>query len=133
VVAEYLKLPEVARRLDVSEKTARRYIKAGELPSVFIGGAFRVTEKDLQEFVRAREVHPKAQAPLDLEGGERRESGVHTAGAHMEGQGSLYAYGRRRVLRIASSDLQAIIRGAVRGELSEDEAMAAAIEKAETT
>jgi excisionase family DNA binding protein len=114
VVAEYLKLPEVARRLDISEKTARRYIKSGELPSVLIGGAFRVTEKDLQEFVRAREVHPKAQA-------------------HMEGQGSLHAYGRVRVLRIASSDLRAIIRGAMRGELSEDEAMAAALEKAETT
>jgi transcriptional regulator with XRE-family HTH domain len=61
---------------------------------------------------------------------ERREPGVKPASAHIHGQGSLRAEGT--VLRIASPDLQAIIRGAVRGELSEEEAMAAAHEKAET-
>jgi excisionase family DNA binding protein len=60
-VADYLKIPELARRLDVSEKTARRYVKAGTLPSTFIGGAYRVTEDDLEEFFRAREVRPKVE------------------------------------------------------------------------
>ncbi len=60
-MADYLKIPELARRLDVSEKTARRYVKAGALPSTFIGGAYRVTEADLEEFFRAREVRPKVQ------------------------------------------------------------------------
>jgi len=59
-VAEYLKIPEVARRLDVSEKTARRYVKAGTLPSTFIGGAYRVTEEGLEEFVHRAEVKPEA-------------------------------------------------------------------------
>jgi excisionase family DNA binding protein len=57
-VAEYLKLTEVARRLDVSEKTARRYVKSGALPSVFIGGAYRVSEGDLEEFLDNAKVDP---------------------------------------------------------------------------
>jgi excisionase family DNA binding protein len=70
-VADYLKIPELARRLDVSEKTARRYVKAGVLPSTFIGGAYRVTEVDLEAFLRGAEVkpggevHPKAPPDLD--------------------------------------------------------------------
>jgi excisionase family DNA binding protein len=69
-MGEYLKLPEVARRLDVSEKTARRYVKAGALPSVFIGNAYRVSEEDLEEYLRDARVQPeeppKAAAPPSL-------------------------------------------------------------------
>jgi excisionase family DNA binding protein len=71
VLAEYMKLTEVARRLDVSEKTARRLVKAGKLPSVFIGGAFRVSEEDLAEFLEAAKVDPgkaAASSQLDLNG-----------------------------------------------------------------
>jgi excisionase family DNA binding protein len=64
-VAEYLKLPEVARRLDVSEKTARRYVKSGELPSVFIGGAYRVSEEDLEKFLSGAKVVPGGGYPKD--------------------------------------------------------------------
>jgi excisionase family DNA binding protein len=64
VVADYLKLPEVARRLDVSEKTARRMVKSGSLPAVFIGGAYRISEEALAEFLENAKVEPgKAQAP----------------------------------------------------------------------
>jgi excisionase family DNA binding protein len=67
-VAEYLKLPEVARRLDVSEKTARRYVKSGALPSVFLGGAYRVSEADLAEFLESARVQPgKVEAPTSRE------------------------------------------------------------------
>jgi excisionase family DNA binding protein len=62
-VADYLKIPELARRLDVSEKTARRYIKAGTLPSTFIGGAYRVTEEDLETFLHGAEVKPEDVSP----------------------------------------------------------------------
>ncbi|MDP9487450.1 MAG: helix-turn-helix domain-containing protein [Actinomycetota bacterium] len=63
-MADYLKIPEVARRLDVSEKTARRYVKDGTLPSVFVGGAYRVSEEDLDEYLREARVQPgKAGAP----------------------------------------------------------------------
>jgi excisionase family DNA binding protein len=50
--------------LGVSEKTARRYVKAGVLPSVFVGNAYRVSEKDLEEYLEHAKVTPgKAQAP----------------------------------------------------------------------
>src|SRR5215218_8428322 len=64
-VTDYLKIPELARRLDVSEKTARRYVKAGALPSTFIGGAYRVTEEDLEEFLHRAEVKPESTYPKD--------------------------------------------------------------------
>ncbi|PLS85372.1 MAG: hypothetical protein CYG60_12945, partial [Actinobacteria bacterium] len=63
-VAEYLKLPDVARQLGVSEKTARRYVKSGALPSVFLGGAYRVREADLEKFLEGARVEPgKVAAP----------------------------------------------------------------------
>jgi excisionase family DNA binding protein len=63
VVADYLKLPEVARRLDVSEKTARRMVKSGSLPAVFIGGAYRISEEDLAAYLQSAKVQPgKASA-----------------------------------------------------------------------
>ncbi len=63
-MADYLKIPEVARRLDVSEPTVRRMVKGGKLPSVFVGGAYRVSEADLGEFLENAKVEPgKAQAP----------------------------------------------------------------------
>ena len=57
-MAEYLKLAEVARRLDISEKTARRMVKAGKLPAVFIGNAYRVTEEDIAAYLRSARVEP---------------------------------------------------------------------------
>src|SRR5215208_5173346 len=65
-VAEQLKLPEVARRLGVSEKTARRYVKSGALPSVFVGGAYRVSEEDLEWFLQGAKVTPSGDSPKGL-------------------------------------------------------------------
>jgi excisionase family DNA binding protein len=62
-VAEQLKLPEVARRLGVSEKTARRYVKSGALPSMFVGGAYRVSEEDLEGFLQDAKVTPSGGSP----------------------------------------------------------------------
>ncbi len=73
-----LKLPQVAHRLGVSERTARRYIKAGTIPSVFIGNAYRVREEDVEEYMRQAQVTPgesetgKALSPQpDPEGAAR--------------------------------------------------------------
>lgn len=63
-MTEYLKIPEIARRLDVSDMTIRRYIRRGELPSVFFGNAYRVTEEDLNAFVaRGQAPHSQARGP----------------------------------------------------------------------
>ncbi len=63
-MADYLKIPEVARQLDVSEPTVRRMVKGGKLPSVFVGGAYRISETDLEEYLEnARVIPGKAPAP----------------------------------------------------------------------
>ena len=63
-MADYVKLPEVAHRLGVSEKTARRMVKTGKLPAVFIGNAYRVSEEDLATYLQSAKVQPgKASAP----------------------------------------------------------------------
>jgi excisionase family DNA binding protein len=49
--------------LDVSEKTARRYVKSGALPSVFVGGAYRVSEETLEEFLQGAKVTPGGDSP----------------------------------------------------------------------
>jgi excisionase family DNA binding protein len=46
-------IPTVAQRLDVSEKSVRRYIERGELPAYKIGGQIRIGEEDLQNFLRS--------------------------------------------------------------------------------
>jgi excisionase family DNA binding protein len=58
------KLPEAAHELGVSEKTVRRYVKSGELPASFIGGAYRISELDLKKFKQDARVDPgKVGAP----------------------------------------------------------------------
>ena len=57
-MADYVKLPEVAHRLGVSEKTARRMVKAGKLPAVFVGNAYRVSEQDLAVYLEGAKVEP---------------------------------------------------------------------------
>ncbi len=93
-MADYLKLPEVARRLDVSEKTARRMVKSGSLPAVFIGGAYRISEEDLEEYLESAKVTPgKAEAPSSqrslFNGGEeeRREPKPPEPPGHGFGEG----------------------------------------------
>ena len=76
-VSNLLKLPEVAQRLNVSEKTVRRYVKAGVLPSSFIGNAYRVSEEDVEEYLRRARVeigdgspkasHSSAEPPEESE------------------------------------------------------------------
>ena len=80
-MAEQLKLPEVARRLGVSEKTARRYIKSGTLPSIFIGGAYRVEEEDLEACLQGARVSPPSD---DSPKAQRRASPEPTLLSELE-------------------------------------------------
>ncbi len=91
-MARLLKLPEVAQRLEVSEKTARRYVKAGVLPSAFVGNAYRVNSEDVEEYLRRAKVEvgdntPKAlsrpsyTAPEYQAEKERRTEGGESANA----------------------------------------------------
>ena len=49
-----LRIADVADYCDVSEKTVRRWIKAGELRAARLGDQWRVLPNDLDLFIRSR-------------------------------------------------------------------------------
>ncbi len=69
----YLKVHEVARVLGVHPDTARRYVRDGVIPSVFIGNSYRVRAEDVERFIERRRrgstEEEAAAAPVPL--GER--------------------------------------------------------------
>ena len=76
-MADLLKLTQVARRLDVSERTARRLVKAGVLPSSFIGNSYRVSEEDVEKYLKSVKVSP---------GDTRQKAPSHSSPAAPEDQ-----------------------------------------------
>jgi len=112
-VADYVKLPEVARRLDVSEKTARRMVKSGKLPAVFVGGAYRVSEEDLAEYLEGARVDLSGKAPTSsqpdfnglLEEEHRRAVLAEIRESYSETREGLEHYCDTWEQRIAAGDL----------------------------
>ena len=49
---EFLTIAEVAARMRVSKMTVYRLVHGGELPAVRVGRSFRVTEDDVNEYLR---------------------------------------------------------------------------------
>lgn len=56
---ELLTIKQVARQVQVDDKTVRRWIKAGKLSAIELGGRYRIAPADLRQFL---EQHRK-QAP----------------------------------------------------------------------
>lgn len=48
----FLTVAEVAARMRVSKMTVYRLVHSGELPAVQLGRSFRVTEDDVNEYIR---------------------------------------------------------------------------------
>jgi excisionase family DNA binding protein len=57
---EFLSPEEVGERIGVSVYTVRRWVKTGQLRAFKPGKEYRIQKSDLEEFLRAREVRPKA-------------------------------------------------------------------------
>jgi excisionase family DNA binding protein len=56
---EWLTIEQAADWLQVSTKTIRRYIEAGSLPAVNLGGrAIRIQRKDLDAWLETRRIEP---------------------------------------------------------------------------
>jgi excisionase family DNA binding protein len=53
VEERYFTVEEVAERLKVSHMTVYRWIKAGRLGAYKMGGEFRITERDVERFLKA--------------------------------------------------------------------------------
>jgi excisionase family DNA binding protein len=76
-------ISEVARRLEVSDQSIRRWVKAGELRAYKPKKEYRIAESDLEEFLKERQV-PLVQAPL-LENVEEEPSTVELKGTLASG------------------------------------------------
>jgi len=48
----FLTIAEVAARMRVSKMTVYRLVHSGELPALRVGRSFRVTEDDVNEYLR---------------------------------------------------------------------------------
>lgn len=64
---QQLSLSEVAGLMGVSERTVRRWIKAGRLQAFKPGRDYRIPASALRAFVRESEVSPKARGRSSLE------------------------------------------------------------------
>lgn len=53
--ARYMRSRDIARDLGITERTVRRWIACGELPSVRIGGARLVAKADLERLLNPSE------------------------------------------------------------------------------
>ena len=83
----HLSLSEAARRLDISERTTRRWIKAGKLRAFKPGRDYRIPESAISEMMNRSEAYPKAQAPLplnDVAGAEFLEKALDAAREDMK-------------------------------------------------
>ena len=81
----HLSLSDVARHMGRSERTVRRWIKAGKLTAYKPGRDYMIPESAVQEFVKGSEVYPKGlEPPLPFEPEtsdvERRRRLAHAAG-----------------------------------------------------
>jgi excisionase family DNA binding protein len=55
----YQTVQEVAARLEVAEATVRQWIKSGALRAIDIGKGWRISDTDLEHFLKARETAPR--------------------------------------------------------------------------
>lgn len=51
---EYYTTKEVADKLNIKTETVTYYIRKGELEAIHLGGGYRITEDDLQQFIDSR-------------------------------------------------------------------------------
>ncbi len=48
----YLSVAEIARQLNISEDTVRRWIKSGKLEALELGGQYRIHPQDYEKFLQ---------------------------------------------------------------------------------
>ena len=63
-LTQMLRIEDVTEKLNVSQKSVRRYIHSGKLKSKKIGGVYRIEESDLQYFLKSTELQSKEDKSL---------------------------------------------------------------------
>src|SRR5829696_4092390 len=89
----HVPLSTVAGRLGVSERTVRRWIKAGKLKATRPGRDYRIPESALRELVEEGEVSPKVPASSSqrsLFNGEERRAFIERCERYVAGRAAHY-------------------------------------------
>jgi len=108
----HVPLSTVAGRLGVSERTVRRWIKAGKLKATRPGRDYRIPESALRELVEEGEVSPKASASpsqRSLFNGEERRAFIERCERYVEARVAHY---ENRLAEAKRGGLFAGLRGA---------------------
>jgi excisionase family DNA binding protein len=58
---QLLSVPQVARELNVGRSWVYQQIKAGQIPSVQLGGNLRVAREDLDDYIQRRRYSPQEE------------------------------------------------------------------------
>jgi len=94
---QFLSLEDVANRLQVSDQTVRRWVKAGKLAAYKPGLEYRIRGSALEEFLKTREVRPKVprRSPSepsfnDVLEEERRKIFVQSCTQHAQARAARY-------------------------------------------
>jgi len=62
----YQTVQEIADRLKVSQATVRHWIKEGALRAIDIGKGWRISDADLDDFLRQHETRPRSNRSTTL-------------------------------------------------------------------
>ena len=115
----HVPLSTVAGRLGVSERTVRRWIKAGKLKATRPGRDYRIPESALRELVEEGEVSPKAPASpsqRSLFNGEERRAFIERCERYVAGRVAHYEN------RLAEAKRGGLFAGFVGAKTLQDEA-----------
>jgi excisionase family DNA binding protein len=115
----HVPLSTVAGRLGVSERTVRRWIKAGKLKATRPGRDYRIPESALRELVEEGEVSPKAPAPpsqRSLFNGEERRAFIERCERYVAARVAHYEH------RLAEAKRGSLFAGFVGAKTLRDEA-----------
>jgi len=53
---DWLTTDEIAKDLKVNVKTVRNWINSGELAAIDVGGEYRISRKDYEDFIKRRKI-----------------------------------------------------------------------------
>ena len=81
-------IPEAARKLRVSWKTANRWVRSGRLPAVKLGGRYRTTEEWIQTLI---------VAPVSAESHEDKKKHGHSNNEETARQKLVTRWGLKKV------------------------------------
>lgn len=113
LTAPFYSINDVAKLLGLSIKTVRRYIAAGSLQSITIGGVYRIPKQALEEFINAGQ-DEKAKTHYNILGEMVEESPKKAKAKRASGERKVKTTARLAKIRTRSIGLTFQANGTIR-------------------